>query len=255
MQNTIIFFLISLFLMLIFFFLMSLLFFYFLRKNTKWIITIFLGFLYFNVILVGIFFVIKSTSQHNVVEFIYSELNKNLDEILLIEEKSGTPKQKLIFLKNLYENFIIKVVPSWILCAEFFLIFLNYFVVRIYAIKKYNIDDKMKPFVLWKVDERVIWLLIVCLFIFVLDKFFHNDVAFNISLNGTFLLANLYFISGLSVVSFFLMKYSVPLFIQFFIYVFILMWSGLSIIIIFTGIFDTWFNFRKIQNRGELLWK
>lgn len=255
MQNTIIFFFISLFLMLFFFFFMSLIFFYFLKKNTKWLITIFIGFIYFNVVLAGLFFVIKSKSGHNVIEFVYSELNRNLDEVLILEEKSGTPKQKIIFLRNLFENFIIKTAPSWIICAEFFLIFLNYFVVRIYLIKKYSIDDGMKAFSLWKIDERVIWMLIICLGVFVLDKIIHNNVIFTVCLNGTFLLANIYFIAGLSIIAFFLVKYSVPLFIQFFIYVLILIWSGLSLVVILTGILDTWFNFRKIENRGGLLWK
>ncbi len=255
MHNTIIFFFLSLFLMLFFFFTLSMIFYYFLKKNTKWIITILIGFFYFNAVLSGLFFLIKSKSGHNVIEFVYSELNRNLDEILILEEKSGTPKQKIIFIKKLFENFIIKTVPSWIICVEFFLIFLNYFVVRIYLIKKYNVDDNMKPFSLWKIDERVVWALIICLGIFVLDKVIHNNIVFTVSLNGTFLLANIYFIAGLSVVTFFLVKYSVPVFIQFFIYVLILMWSGLSLIVILTGILDTWFNFRKIENRGGLLWK
>ncbi|MCX8092619.1 MAG: YybS family protein [Candidatus Goldbacteria bacterium] len=256
MHNTIIFFFVSLLLMFFFFAFMSLIFFYFLKKNTKWIITIFIGFFYFNAVLAGLFFVIKSKSEHNVIEFVYSELYRNLDEILILEEKSGAPKERIIFIKNLFENFIIKTVPSWIICVEFFLIFLNYFVVRIYLMKKYDIDDGMKPFTIWKIDERVIWFLICCLSVFVLDRFFHNDMIFTISLNGTFLLMNLYFVAGLSIVTFFLVKYSVPIFIQFFIYVLILMWSGLSMIIILTGILDTWFNFRKLEkSRDGLLWK
>ncbi len=255
MNNTLFFFFFSLIMMFFFFLFMSFIFFYFLKKNTKWLITIFIGFIYFNTILAGLFFIIKSKSGHNVIEFVYSELNRNLDEILIMEEKSGTPKQRIIFLRNLFENFIIKTIPSWIICAEFFLIFLNYFVVRIYMSKKYYIDDDMKPFSLWKIDERIIWILIACLCVFVLDKIIHNNVIFTISLNGTFILANIYFIAGLSIVTFFLAKYSVPLFIQLFIYILILMWSGFSLIIILTGILDTWFNFRKIENRGGLSWK
>jgi len=205
--------------------------------------------------LAGLLFIIKSKSGHNVIEFVYSELNRNLDEILIMEEKSGVPKQRIFFLRNLFENFIIKTVPSWIICAEFFLIFLNYFVVRIYMTKKYNIDDGMKPFTLWKIDERAIWMLIICLSVFILDKIIHNNLIFTIGLNGAFIMANIYFLAGLSIAAFFLAKYSVPLFLQFFIYVLILMWSGLSLIIILTGILDTWFNFRRIENRGDLSWK
>jgi len=47
----------------------------------------------------------------------------------------------------------------------------------------------------------------------------------------------------------------VPPFAQFFIYAIIIMWTGLSFVIILAGIFDTWFNFRKIERRGDLLWK
>lgn len=255
MHNTIIFFFISLIVTFFFFFFMSAIFFYFIKRSTKWFITIFIGFLYFNAVLGGLLFMIKSKSEHNVVEFVYSELNRSLDEILIMEEKLGTPKQKITFLRNLFENFIIKTIPSWIILAESFLIFLNYFVVRIYLAKKYNIDDDMKPFSLWKIDERAIWILIICLGVFILDKIIHNDVIFTICLNGIFLLANIYFIAGLSIVNFFLVKYSVPLFIQFLVYMLILFWAGLSLIIMLTGILDTWFNFRKIENRGDLLWK
>ncbi len=241
--------------MFLFFFLMSLIFMVFLKKNVKWTITIFAGLLYFNLILTGLFFMMKSTSGQNTIDLVYSELNKNFNDVLSMEEKAGATQQKITFLKNLFNNFIIKIVPSWVICVEIFLIFLDYLVVRIYAVQKYGVNDGMKPFALWKLNEHFIWLLIACLGIFAMDKIFHSDIIFTISLNGIFLLAVVYFIAGLAVLTFYLVKFSVPPFAQFFIYAIIIMWTGLSFVIILAGIFDTWFNFRKIERRGDLLWK
>jgi uncharacterized protein YybS (DUF2232 family) len=241
--------------MLFFFSLMSFIFLFLLKKNVKWIITILAGLLYFNLVLTGLFFMMKSTSGQNAVELVYSELNKSFNDVLSMEKKAGATQQRLTFLENFFNNFIIKILPSWIICVEIFLIFLDYLVVRIYAVQKYNVNDGMKPFALWKLNENVVWLLIACLGIFAVDKNFHNDIIFTVSLNGTFLLAVVYFIAGLAVVTFYLIKFSVPPFAQFFIYAIIVMWAVLSFIIILAGIFDTWFNFRKIKSRGDLLWK
>jgi uncharacterized protein YybS (DUF2232 family) len=181
-------------------------------------------------------------------------MQKNLNSVLSDAQKKGATQEEISLIKTSTEIFLIKPFAAWSIVSVIFIVFLNYFVVRLYALKKYNINDGMPPFELWYLDKKMIWALLACLFIVVFQNMIKNGVIQDIAYNGVFVLVNIYFAEGLAVCAFLFIKYKAPGPMQFFFYLMIVIWSFLMAVIILGGILDTWFNFRKIE-KGGAIWR
>jgi len=68
----------------------------------------------------------------------------------------------------------------------------------------------------------------------------------DIAVNLLVILASYYFFIGAAVANYLMIKAKTPRFLQFLVILGVLLWSPASIIIMLTGVLDTWFNFRKI---------
>jgi uncharacterized protein YybS (DUF2232 family) len=68
-----------------------------------------------------------------------------------------------------------------------------------------------------------------------------------ISLNALIVLMFVYFFQGIAVASFYFTKKNIPVLLRFFFYVLISIQPLFIILVIACGLFDTWFNFRKID--------
>lgn len=253
MEN-LVYFLISFGLMGMFFFVMAAIFLFMLRKNSKWYATVIAGFIYCAVAAGGTYMLAQITSGQDVISYTKAEMQKNLDKTLAEAEKKGATKEDIAMIKNGMEMFVLKPLPAWALISAAFLVFLVYFVVRLYALNKYGITDGMPPFELWRIPEQVMWAMIACMSALVFNGVIKNQVVFDIAYNLAFILAAVYFAAGLAVSSYMFIKYKVPAPAKFFFYLLLVIWSFSGIIVILAGMLDTWFNFRKLE-KGGTAWK
>lgn len=93
----------------------------------------------------------------------------------------------------------------------------------------------------WQLPEKLIWVAIV-MGIFALIPT-HPVQA--IGINSLILLSIIYCFQGLSIVVFFMNKWDVPLLLRSFFYVMIVFQSLGTLVLLFFGIADIWFDFRK----------
>ncbi len=232
---------------------LDVLIFFMIKKKIKWINIIISSVIYLLILFVLFVFFIKKTTLHNFFNYLNVELTGSLNNFLQSEIAKGLSKEEVENLRLFFEFFIIKMIFAYIFLFVLVVVFLNYLVVRLFMINKYKIINEIPQFKMWYLDEKVIWILILALLFIILKKYLNNEVIFSITLNIIFVLANLYFLIGLSLVFFFMEKYKIPFFMQVLSVIIIISWNHLSFIIMLTGILDTWLNFRKIQKGGNLI--
>jgi uncharacterized protein YybS (DUF2232 family) len=222
------------------------------RKNNRWIAIITAGMVYLAVIFLGMYIVNKKYAGVDTVDAMASDLRANMDSTLKAAKEQGATDDQLNMLKTQFENLVIRMLPAWWFMIALFLVFLNYMVTRLFAVKKYGIRNDMPPFELWYLSEPVVWGLIASLAIFAFNRFISADWVLTVGINSAFVLGNLYFMVGLGVASFLFKKYKLPFILQTLIIILIVFWVYLSIIIMLAGVLDTWFNFRKIEKGGSI---
>jgi uncharacterized protein YybS (DUF2232 family) len=253
MEN-LLYFLISFGLMALFFFVMAFIFLFMLRKNNKWTAVIAAGFIYCFAVFGGMYAFAKISTGQDMIKYSFDEMQKNTDRALEEAGKKGASPEEIALARKSLEMMVIKPFAGWVVISTAFIIFLVYFIIRLYALNRYGIADGMPPFELWRIAEPVMWLLIACMSALVFKKMINNPLVDSIAYNLLFVLAAVYFTAGLSVVSYLFIKYKVPWPAKFFFYLMLVLWSFLGIIIILNGMLDTWFNFRKLE-KGGLTWK
>ncbi|MGL1931503.1 MAG: YybS family protein [Desulfotalea sp.] len=101
-------------------------------------------------------------------------------------------------------------------------------------------------FQLWVLPEKLIWLFIVMALLFFAPLALPKFVA----VNCLMLLTVIYCFQGFGITVFLMNKFKVPLLLRSFIYVMIIFQSFGTIILVVLGLADTWFNFRKLPNKG-----
>jgi len=218
-----------------------------LRKNQKWTAVIAAGFIYCIAAGAGVYILEKQVSGQDVAKYLADDMQKKIDTGLAEAAKKGATAQDLALIRSSADMFIIKPFPAWMIISAAFLVFLVYFIVRLYALNKYGTADGMPPFELWRIPEPVMWALIACMAALVFNNMIKDPLAMGVAYNGLFVLAAVYFTAGLAVVSYLFIKHKVAWPAKFFFYLMLVLWSFLGIIVILAGVLDTWFNFRKLE--------
>lgn len=100
----------------------------------------------------------------------------------------------------------------------------------------------------WSAPEWLVWCLIVSGFgIFLGDGWF-----FSLSLNSIIIVSAVYFFNGMSIILFYLNKYNVSFIARVIVYVLIAIQQLFMVLIALAGIFDQWFDFRKLKRKIDI---
>lgn len=96
---------------------------------------------------------------------------------------------------------------------------------------------------LWQLPEKLIWVAIA-LGLLVLVP---TPLVRAVGINSLILLSIVYSFQGFAITVFFMKKWNVPLLLRSFFYVMIVFQSFGSLLLLFLGITDIWFDFRKLK--------
>ncbi len=236
--------------MAVFFFAMAAMFLFLLKKKLKWHIIILAGLAYVAIAGFALFSGQKNSETGGAVQ----EMKKSFAAGLEEAAQRGASPDYIAAAASAFDNFVIRPLAAWLIISAVFIVFLVYLVVRLYALNRYGISDGMPHFELFKPPEAVMWTFIFSMAVLAAEKFIPLKEPVEIAYNAMFVLAAVYFTAGLSVASFLFIKYKVPQPVRFFFYLCLVLWSFLGIIVMFTGMLDTWFDFRKL-GRGGVAWK
>lgn len=208
-----------------------------------------ISFLVLAFILFGVYALSVGTSP---VGFIESFFYQAISEFILLREKSGISMEQLAFFKENAENLVyysVTFFPSVLFCSILIILLLN-LVVGKRILPSFVKEVVPVPMNEWSCSFYGVWIVIGCLFLLLTNSYlFKLPVFFFIGANLLVVFSFVYFLQGLSIVSYFFEKKQVTPLARILVYglIFIL-FQTVGILLIGFGFFDSWFSFRKRIN-------
>ena len=95
----------------------------------------------------------------------------------------------------------------------------------------------------WQLPDRLIWVVILLGILTLISVYPIRKIG----INGLILLSIVYCIQGMAIGVFFMHKWNIPVVFRVFFYVMIVFQSFGTVLLLFVGIADIWFNFRKLH--------
>ncbi len=191
--------------------------------------------------------------------FIYSiSQNQNIGQLIAIYIKSYQAFSTQFFSETanfypqmdvdlkrleLMNSFFILVLPAIFINAYVTMMWLNLLYIKKLLFKKGIAIKSLENLNHWKAPD----LLILCVIASSILLFIPIDALQIFGANCLFILMFVYFLQGISVVSFFFDKKRAPFILRFFFYIFITIQPLFMCLVIGFGLFDNWFNFRKLD--------
>ena len=140
-------------------------------------------------------------------------------------------------------SFLISAFPAILINSYLTMIWLNILSIRKLLHKEGIIVKNIENLNQWKAPEHMVFGLIGLAGL----MFFPMGVITILALNCLIILLFVYFFQGIAVVSFFFQEKGVSFVLRFFSYFLIAIQPLFMFLVIGFGLFDTWFNFRKLD--------
>lgn len=145
-------------------------------------------------------------------------------------------------LKKISSLFII-AFPGIFINSYLTMMWLNILLIKKLLIKKGITVKSIENLNQWKAPDYLVFAVITAL----IFMFLPVDILKYIAVNCLIILMFVYFFQGIAVVSFFFKKKRAPFVLQLFFYTLIAIQPFFMLLVIGCGLFDTWFNFRKLD--------
>lgn len=245
--------LLSMLVMIPFFAIMGFIMLVLIRKRSRWQFVIGVGMTY---CLVALFLFVSAEERrtgHSLTAFLEAELAAGVETASERQMEAGMAPVNAEAFKNMVRIFIIKPIYAWMLVSVAFTVIIMYLFVSFYAMRRYGIEQSMPQFEKWRAGEYAAWLLIASFGVVLFPKIFTSEGLRFVAVNILVVMANYYFFIGLAVSAGLMMKYKVPPMFRYLFFAMIVFISSLAVLIVLTGVLDTWFNFRdkKIGGKDE----
>ncbi|MBL7170623.1 MAG: DUF2232 domain-containing protein [Candidatus Omnitrophica bacterium] len=191
-------------------------------------------------------------------------------------KEQGVKEEKLALLHktmNQLSGIIRKSFPAIIVITTTALVSFNYFLAgRLLA----NLGYRARLILSvsqWRIPDRFIWVFIAAFFSIWIGRAIPGmatpvgsaaspvnsaatpmalDFLYRIGLNLMILMLAAYLVQGFILVNFFLKKWNWPVFLRVLLYLLLVLQPLFLIAIILWGIFEVWFNFRKVKANREV---
>ncbi|MBW2060957.1 MAG: DUF2232 domain-containing protein [Deltaproteobacteria bacterium] len=155
------------------------------------------------------------------------------------EFPSAAPDEEFGKLASLF----VRIFPGLMIIGVLLLAWINFMAVRWLLAWKGVLPHHLADLKKWKAPEVLIWGVILFGFCVILPI----EASRSIGLNGLMVLALIYFFAGLSVVAYWFDLKAVPRFFRVITYMIIALQQYLGLIIVGLGLFDLWFDFRRLK--------
>jgi len=184
------------------------------------------------------------------IEMVIDFFNTQLKEAVKVYEGMGVPTEKGMELEMYGKAFIdivSRTYPALMIIGTGFAVWLNVIIAKpLFKMGNLEYPD-FRAMDRWKAPDILIWVVIISGF----ALFLSSGGIKLLAINALIVMMTIYFFHGLSIVLFFLNKYHVPPWARFGIYFLTVVQQLFFAILALAGLFDQWFDFRKIQRKNE----
>ncbi|MGV8073357.1 MAG: YybS family protein [Syntrophobacteraceae bacterium] len=181
------------------------------------------------------------------------EMVKNLEDGFsraiktALEQYGETSPEKHMLEEVMLGNvpIIVRLLPGAALSFALVIAWLNVLMTRRYYRARNFPLPPWKEWQHWKAPEILVWPAIASGFVLMLPSDSMNIVALNVLI----VLGAIYLFHGLAVIAFYLEKWRMPRFLKAILYGLILIQQFATIGAILIGLFDIWFDFRRLSRQ------
>jgi uncharacterized protein YybS (DUF2232 family) len=142
------------------------------------------------------------------------------------------------------ETFVLKAFPSLVFAGTISVALLNLLALK-GLLKRKGIEEYQADPTVWHSPEPLVWVLISGGFLLLLRQGWADVIGLNLLIMA----GVIYFFQGLAIVAFYFKKMETPLFFRVLGYFLILFQQIFTILVIGFGLFDLWFDFRRLKHK------
>ena len=140
------------------------------------------------------------------------------------------------------------VLPGILLCTVVIAVWINLLLSASIIARLQPDKTPWKKYSQWRLPDKLVWVLIAAAVLLLLGMEKTSQVATGMLL----VTALLYFFQGLAVFIHLLEKWKIPVYLRVLIYLILILQSYGLIILMFAGLADVWFNFRRPQSSDNM---
>ncbi|SPF42649.1 conserved membrane hypothetical protein [Syntrophobacter sp. SbD1] len=143
---------------------------------------------------------------------------------------------------------IVGILPGMFISCTVGMCWLNLLISRRYCHTAAGVPCVAEKLALWKSPEFFVWFVIAGGLMLILPE---DDLKLA-GLNLIIVVGTAYFLQGLAIVSFYFERWKLPFFVKGFVLAILFLQQFASMATAVLGLFDVWFDFRKLAKKPEL---
>lgn len=193
--------------------------------------------------------IFSSVYEENILMSFYGQLEQEKNQIIALYDKKSGNNASIKDLVSKFIYFLKETFAGWLVITTSINVFLYYvlsrkIMPRLGYIKKI---PQLSEFGIWKVPYQWIWVFLISgIMLFLSYNYIKSDDFRRIGANLLLISIFPYIVIGFSVIHHFFKKKLVNLFARTAGYLIVVIFPLMLAAVITVGLFDTWFNFRKI---------
>jgi len=191
-------------------------------------------------------FIYSGVSGKNLFAILSQYVAHNLELSLVLYKSMGMSDENLRLIQGSLDKIqyvLVRIIPALTIASTLMVIWINILVSKALLKGRFRLHPDYEKLNQWQAPDFLIWAVIGC----GLLMLFPAGAAKLLGLNVLLIAMTIYFFQGMGIVSFFFEKKRVPRFIKIPLYSLIALQQLVLIAVIGIGLFDMWFDFRKLK--------
>jgi hypothetical protein len=201
------------------------------------------------VILIGTvvsLFIFSSVSGKNLFTILSEYVARNIELSLALYQSLGMSDENLRLIQGSLSKIqyvLVRIIPALTIASTLLVIWINILVSKALLKGKFRLHPDYEKLNQWQAPDFLVWAVIGC----GLLMLFPAGAAKLFGINVLLIAMTIYFFQGMGIVSFFFERKKVPRFFKILLYSLIALQQLALLAVIGIGLFDTWFDFRKLK--------
>lgn len=191
-------------------------------------------------------FVYSTASGNDLISILSQYVAKNIELSLALYQSLGMSEENLRLIQDSLgkiQYILVSIIPGLTITSTLLVIWINILLSKALLKGRFQFHPDYEKLNQWQAPDYLVWAVIGC----GLLMLFPASVTKLIGLNVLLILMTIYFFQGMAIVSFFFEKKQVPRLFKILLYTLIALQQLVLIAVIGIGLFDMWFNFRKLE--------
>jgi uncharacterized protein YybS (DUF2232 family) len=191
-------------------------------------------------------FIFSSVSGQKLYAILSQYVAQNLELSLALYQSLGMSDENLRLIQGSLDKIqyvLVRIIPALTIASTLLVIWINILVSKALIKGKYRLHPDYEKLNRWQAPDFLVWAVIGC----GLLMLFPASAAKLLGINILLIAMTIYFFQGMGIVSFFFEKKKVPRIFKILLYSLIALQQLALIAVIGIGLFDMWFNFRKLE--------